>query len=142
MVLTGGTSRVFYNNGIAEDFSSHTSRLWSDGGTALWPWGVIVASSSAPDNQGRRNVYLTSGIATPGVEVADWPGTVYYGTGTFYVCNSTLSYGPAITLYFKDKGQMTLESYANVELQAWCLDEGSGGEHSFARNSTCYQTVV
>ncbi|KAF1959373.1 hypothetical protein CC80DRAFT_591400 [Byssothecium circinans] len=142
VVLTNNTGRIFYNNGTADDFSSHTSQIWSDGGTPPWPWGVNVAPTSAPDEEGRRNVYVTSGVATPGVEVAEWPGTVYYTTGTFYVCNSTLLYGPAIALYYKDKNQVTPKECANVELQAWCLNEGSGLEHPFARNSTCYETTA
>ncbi|KAF2636157.1 hypothetical protein P280DRAFT_522405 [Massarina eburnea CBS 473.64] len=138
VVLSNTSSRTFYNNGTADDFTSHTSQVWTDGGTPPWPQGVSVA----PDKEARRGVYVTNGRATPGVEVAEWPATVYFGTGTWYVCNLTLTYGPAIALYWREKVDNTPEGCANVELQAWCLENGSGVEHPLARNSTCYQTTV
>ncbi|KAF2253584.1 hypothetical protein BU26DRAFT_560875 [Trematosphaeria pertusa] len=138
-VFTNHTGRTFYANGTDEQFANHTSNLLSDGGTPPWPWGTVVAAANATDDEGRRPVYINCGQGTPGFQVADWPGTVYYGTGTFYVCNATLLYGPAIALYWRKKVDQTPEGCANVELQAWCLDDDT--EHELQRNSTCYGTT-
>lgn len=58
-----------------------------------------------------------------------------YGTGEFYVCNSTLLYGPAITLYYKEEKKETPEGCTDVELRTRCLDDET--MHEFQRDSWC-----
>lgn len=135
-VFTNQTGRIFYANGTAEEFSDRTSTIASDGGSPPWPWGIVVSAANATDSKGRRQVYIDCGAGTPGMSVADWPATVYYQTGTFYVCEETFLYGPAIALYWREKVDQTPEGCANVELQAWCLEDET--EHEFSRKSTCY----
>ena len=79
-------------------------------------------------------MFINCGIGTPGVEVKKGPRVVY-GTGEFYVCNSTLLYGPAITLYYREGDQKTPGGCENVELKTWCLEDET--EHEFQRDSWC-----
>ncbi|KAF2679292.1 hypothetical protein K458DRAFT_408153 [Lentithecium fluviatile CBS 122367] len=136
------TGRTFYANGTDAEFSSRTATLNTDGGTPPWPWGVSVAGPDEVDEEGRRSVSIACGRGTEGVQVAEWPGTVYYETGSWYVCNATLVYGPAMALFWRTKVERTPEGCVNVELQAWCVDGGGGVEHAFGRESTCYRAAL
>jgi hypothetical protein len=133
------TGRIFYVNGTDDEFADRAATLHTDGGTPPWPWSVSVgAPNEAGETQGRRPVRIGCGTASPGLQVAEWPGTVYYQTGTWYVCNVTLIYGPAIALFWREKVERTPADCLNVELQSWCLRAGPGSEREFTRNSTCY----
>lgn len=138
-VFTNITGRTFYANGTTSEFDTHTSDILSDGGTPPWPWGTIVSPSNATDDQGRRNVYINCGLGTPGLVVQKTRGypRVIYGTGEFYVCNSTLLYGPAITLYYREENEKTPTGCADVELKTKCLEDET--THEFQRESWCVE---
>lgn len=131
-VFTNQSGRSFYANGTAAEFGTHSSNVLSDGGTPPWPWGTIVAPANQTDEQGRRNVFINCGTGTPGLEVIkneSGGGKVVYGTGQFYVCNSTLPYGPAIALYYREKDGKLFDGCADVELLTRCLDDNSRREY-------------
>jgi hypothetical protein len=136
-VFTNVTGRTFYANGTNEEFSGRTSNILSDGGTPPWPWGTIVSPANATDAQGRRNVFINCGTGTEGlrVEKAGRAGRVVYEGGEFYVCNSTLLYGPAITLYYREEKEDTPEGCADVQLETKCLDDQT--EHEYQKDSWC-----
>jgi hypothetical protein len=137
-VFTNQSGRTFYANGTDAEFGSHAANILSDGGTPPWPWGTIVAPANQTDGQGRRNVFINCGIGTPGLEVVknrSGGGKLVYGTGEFYVCNSTLPYGPAVALYYREKGGALFEGCADVELLTKCLSDDSRRE--FQQDSLC-----
>jgi hypothetical protein len=136
-VFTSATGRTFYANGTADQFATHIPNILSDGGTPPWPWGFIINPVNATDEQGRRNVFINCGIGTPGVEIKrEHKDTqVAYGTGEFFVCNSTLLYGPAITLYYRERGDITPQGCADVQLLTKCLSDGTLRE--FQKLSWC-----
>ncbi|KAF2118451.1 hypothetical protein BDV96DRAFT_597277 [Lophiotrema nucula] len=140
-VFNNHEGRTFYANGTASNFSSHTSNILSDGGSPPWPWGTIISAANSTDSEGRRNVYINCGLGTPGLEVVSGrrgqAPSVSYGSGEFYVCNSTLLYGPAITLYYREKREETPESCSDVQLKTKCLDDAT--EHEFQRDSWCQE---
>jgi hypothetical protein len=139
-VLIDSPGRTFYTNGTSSEYAEHAATLHSDGGTPPFPWSVTVADSETLDDEGRRTVSIGCSDATSGVQVAYWPGTVYYGTGTFYVCEAELLYGPAMALFYKEKVDQTPDGCINVELQAWCED--GGAQHDGSRDETCYLAEV
>ncbi|KAF2261861.1 hypothetical protein CC78DRAFT_546307 [Lojkania enalia] len=137
-VFTNATGRTFYANGTFEEISSCTSDILSDGGTPPWPWGTIITPNNETDGEGRRNVFINCGTGTPGVEVRkkrrNGPRVVY-GEGEFYVCNSTLLFGPAMTLYYREKAESTPGNCADVVLRTKCVDDKT--EREFQRDSWC-----
>jgi hypothetical protein len=137
-VFTADPGRIFYANGTDDEFASGTSNILSDGGTPPWPWGTIISAANATDSQGRRNVNINCGEGTSGLKVnkeVRGDPTVAYGDGQFYVCNSTLLYGPAIALYFKEAGEKTPAECSDVVLGVECANDET--EHDFQRDSWC-----
>jgi hypothetical protein len=136
-VFTNETGRTFYANGTTEDISTHSANILSDGGTPPWPWGTIVSAANATDDQGRRNVFVNCGLGTAGLEVKKVrrDTEVVYGSGDFYVCNSTLLYGPAITLYYRESEESTPTGCEDVKLRTKCLADET--ERELQRDSWC-----
>ncbi|KAF2650188.1 hypothetical protein K491DRAFT_683224 [Lophiostoma macrostomum CBS 122681] len=136
-VFLNDTGRTFYANGTADDVSTHNLTILSDGGTPPWPWGTIVSAANATDDEGRRNVFIDCGIGTTGLEVerGGRDTEVAYGNGGFYVCNSTLLYGPAIALYYREAEEETPTGCEDVKLRTECLDDET--EHNLQQDSWC-----
>ena len=128
---------IFYVNGTDDEFANRKATIHTDqGGPPTRPYGVGI--STEPDEEGRLPVYLSCGEGSPGLQVAEWPGTVYFETGTMYVCNTTKHDDKVFALFWHEKGKPTPKECVGLELQAWCLDV-EGEEHEFQRNSTCYR---
>jgi hypothetical protein len=132
--VPNATPTVFYVNGTDDEFASRQATLTTDRDGP--PEGVMISTEA--DADGRRAVYLGCGEGSPGLQVADWPGTVYYETGTMYVCDSSaLGYGP-LGLFWHEHGAPTPKDCLGLTLEAWCVDK-TGMVHEFERNSTCYR---
>ena len=129
---------IFYVNGTDDEFNNRQATLQTDrGGPPPWSHGVGI--SEIPDEEGRLPVYVGCGGGSPGLQVADWPGTVYFETGTMYVCNTTKLDDEVLGLFWHERGQPTPKECLGLELQAWCLDIEGALQHEFQRNSTCYR---
>ncbi|CAI6277272.1 unnamed protein product [Periconia digitata] len=134
---------TFYENGTSETFAARTSQILTDGVDDGVPWAITLRS---PGQESSQIELVKGGQGYPGVQVAEWPATVYLETGTFFVCNvttSSLSSAVAeddeenvIALFWRRKGSRTPEGCSNAEMQAWCVEGGTLHENS--RDSTCY----
>lgn len=129
--------RPFYAHCTEEDTPDRDCTILTDG---PWgSWGLYVDGTDEGDEEGRRRVHINCASMarpSPGMEVAEWPGIVYYSTGSFYACNTTFKDFSVVGLFYREKVDKTPENCANVELQAWCLDDAT--DHEGAKNSTCY----
>lgn len=146
-VFTEKAGRRFYENGTAIQFGLGNSTILSDGGTPPWPWGLQINPPNRTDDQGRRNVYISCGAATSGLAVhpgapgehGGGPVVTYTDgetSGSFYVCNSTLPYGPGMALYYRDADKPTPSNCCDLELGTVCLPSNEA-EHPFDRPSWC-----
>jgi hypothetical protein len=135
---SNGRATVFYVNGTDDEFTNRQATLQTDnGGPPPRSHGVHI--SQTPDEEGRLPVYLSCGPGSRGLQVADWPGTVYYQTGTMYACNTTTPDDTILGLFWHEHGKPTPKECVGLELQAWCLNVEGAWKHEFGRNSTCYR---
>jgi hypothetical protein len=133
-----GSPTIFYVNGTDDEFASRKATLQTDrGGPPASPHGVRI--SSEPDEEGRFPVFMSCGAGSLGLQVADWPGTVYYETGTMYVCNTTVLGDEGLGLFWHEHGAPTPKDCLGLTLEAWCADDEESALHEFERNSTCYR---
>ncbi|CAG8952396.1 hypothetical protein HYFRA_00001143 [Hymenoscyphus fraxineus] len=137
-VLTNPTpsvGRIFYTNGTAEDIRYRQSDILSDGGTPLFPFGIVL-------NQD-KSVSVNAGLGTPGVNLALFPDPISalsaVGKDGFYACQTALPFSP-IQIYTRAYEEETPAGCADVTLLAQC-SESSGAEHPFGATSGCYADV-
>lgn len=117
------TSRVFYINGTTAEVNHETSNILTDDGTPPTPYGLIVPPPNVTDSQGRRALELQAAPGTAGIflspSVDSMPHLVYDTVGlesTFYACNTTLPYGPAVVVYYRTREEATPAGCADLVL--------------------------
>lgn len=139
---TETTGRIFYVNGTAEEVRYHDSDILSDGGTPLFPAGLII--NPAVDG-GEETVSINAGTGQAGTGLTQFPDPVPELTGTgldgFYACVNELPSGSAVQLLAKPIGSVTPAGCADVSLLPQC-SEGSGLEHPFGNTVNCYADVA
>lgn len=136
------SGRIFYLNGTASDVRYHNADVLSDGGTPLFPFGVIINSD--------ESVSINAGLGQPGIGLTQFPDpiselsgkTAAGEAGDFYAClDDVIPGGEAVQLKFKVLGEETPAGCADVSLLAQC-SEGSGAVDEFANTVNCYADVA
>ncbi|CAJ2501424.1 Uu.00g042770.m01.CDS01 [Anthostomella pinea] len=154
-------SRIFYQNGTAEELRYNQGDILSDGGTPIFPWGIQVANQNASDPAALRGVTVDAGSGTVGVSLAHFPDPYVYltalGAGKFVACDEYVRYynqnfttvryvtgvqDPATALYTYS----IPENCVAINLIPECaalpdLPEGSISSHEFAASAKCYADV-
>ena len=139
-----GKGRTFYANGTATELQSKQGDLLSDGNTPPTPYGFIIPKQNETED-GRRPVSINCGAGTPGVGVTFPPikqpqvAQLSYSVGSFFACNKTLPYGPAIALYFSTMS-VRPKGCAQIKLFPECVHDGE--VHAFANSVSCYHNVT
>lgn len=132
---TPSTGRIFYTNGTAEEIRYRRSNILSDGGTPLFPFGIVLNED--------KSVSVNAGLGTAGVNLALFPDPISklsaVGKDGFYACQSNLSFG-LVQVFTRAYEEETPAGCADVTLLAQC-SEGSRAEHPFGAISGCYADV-
>ncbi|KAF2725898.1 hypothetical protein K431DRAFT_280627 [Polychaeton citri CBS 116435] len=143
--------RAFYVNGTITDVRYGQSNLLTDGGTPPFAEGFIVPQANQTDKAGRRQVQINAGSGTDGVFFAQFPAQVpklMYGNhevmetfGSFYACNVTYLYGPAVGLFYHSYDVEKPDGCAAITL----LPECAGNASHIAQDpqpAACYKNVA
>jgi hypothetical protein len=120
-VLEGNAdySRAFYVNGTAKAVKHQKSDVLTDGGTPAVPYGIIVPGTKDVDEEGRRAVQINCGDGTAGVQISrrhDTTPHLAYQSGSWYACNTSLPYGPAVVVYYRDSSEHLPDECIDIRL--------------------------
>ncbi|KAM0152915.1 hypothetical protein ACHAQE_007886 [Botrytis cinerea] len=145
---TEANPRIFYINGTATDVRFGNSSTLSDAGSGsnTFPESLtITPSDPASSSSGRSTVEINAGVGQPYVGLTASPIQTTqlhgYQGETFYACNTTLLYGPAIQLFYRGYSEETPAGCSDVALLPQC-SEGSGSEDASAATVSCYDNVA
>ncbi|KAF5875674.1 uncharacterized protein Bfra_011436 [Botrytis fragariae] len=145
---TEANPRIFYINGTATDVRFGNSSTITDSGSEpdSFPESLtITPSDPASSSSGRSTVEINAGAGQPYVGLTASPSQTTqlhgYQGETFYACNTTLLYGPAIQLFYRGYSQETPAGCSDVALLPQC-SEGSGAEDASAATVSCYDDVA
>ncbi|KAF7903993.1 hypothetical protein EAF00_001327 [Botryotinia globosa] len=140
--------RIFYINGTATDvrFGNSSTITDSGSGSDSFPESLtITPSDPASSSTGSSTVEINAGAGQPyvGLTASPFQTTQLHGYQgeTFYACNTTLLYGPAIQLFYRGYSQETPAGCSDVALLPQC-SEGSGAEDASAATVSCYDDVA
>ena len=115
--------RAFYANGTSDQVRDGKRDILTDGATPLTPYGFIVPPANVtPSND--RIVSINCGDGTLGVAITRDPEPLHLTYterdggefGSWYACNSSLPFGPAVALYYRDQDAETPQDCAEVTL--------------------------
>ncbi|KAM0150417.1 hypothetical protein ACHAPG_008845 [Botrytis cinerea] len=145
---TEANPRIFYINGTATDVRFGNSSTLSDAGSGsnTFPESLtITPSDPASSSSGRSTVEINAGVGQPYVGLTASPIQTTqlhgYQGETFYACNTTLLYGPAIQLFYRGYSEETPAGCSDVALLPQC-SAGSGSEDASAATVSCYDNVA
>jgi hypothetical protein len=163
-VLTPSNGAIFYENGTAEDVRFNRGHLYTDGGTPVSvpsslrgaretnrhynqpvPYGVSIYDEAKTNSNREHEVLIGVSAATSGIGLAQFPSPIPFlqapGAGSFYACDNTLAFGPAIQILYKYYGETIPEACEVITLLPQC-SPGTGVEHPFAVTLNCYEDVA
>ncbi len=119
-------SRAFYVNGTESDVQLETNDIITDGGTPRVPYALVVPAAKHADKDGRRPVQMNCGYGTSGVTVLRRTDTTphlryvnkatHEPFGGWYACNTSLIYGPAVVLYYRETEEPTPKGCVDIKL--------------------------
>ncbi|EMR68843.1 hypothetical protein MGN70_004817 [Eutypa lata] len=153
-------SRIFYQNGTAEEIRYREGSVLSDAGTPAYPWGIQVESKD--DTAGvEASVSVNVGGGTPAVLLTQFPEPLSYLTGTnpgtYAICPRNVPYYNTVynvvrwtyDAYNNATGlyeHTVPEDCAEVKLLPQCAElpdllEWDSSSHDFAATSNCYDDV-
>lgn len=145
---TEANPRIFYVNGTAIDvrFGNSSTITNAGSGNNTFPEAIVISPSDpATSSSGRSVVEINAGAGQPYVGLTTFPDPIIqfhgYQGETFYACNSTLQYGPAIQLFYRGYSQKTPEGCSDVALLPQC-SEGTGAADKYAAPVKCYSDVA
>ena len=140
--------RPLYLNGTAQDLRYNTGNVLSDGGTPIFPFGLVVAARGTGS---KRLVQINAGMGTPGVGITHFPDPyprlfyvnqeVMEGPGAWYACRETgIPLDGNVAVYYRGEDEVTPNECVEIELVPWCNGPfGEESERPFAIAGACYE---